>query len=65
MLHVPDGREVRFYSWSHTQIDPTAPLIVDDAIVSARAKDEKVHSGLAAPMGAKRRAWRRVRSRSR
>jgi len=57
MLHDPDGHEVRFYSMeSHTQIDPTAPLIVDDAIASARAKDEKVHSGLTVHTGAKRRA---------
>ena len=32
MLHDPDGHEVRFYSMeSHTEIDPAAPLVIDDA----------------------------------
>lgn len=53
MLHDPDGHEVRFYSMeSHTQIDPTGPLIVEDAMASARAKEEKWRSGLAAHTGA-------------
>jgi len=42
MLHDPDGHEVRFYSMeSHTRTDPTAPLIVDDAIASAQAKEKE------------------------
>lgn len=54
MLHDPDGHEVRFYSMeSHTQIDPTAPLIVDDAIASARAKAEELCAGHASSTGAK------------
>ena len=37
LLHDPDGHEVRFYSVeSHTTLDPAAPLIVDDAIATAR-----------------------------
>jgi len=41
MLHDPDGHEVRFYSMeSHTEIDPAAPLVIDDAIATARAKEE-------------------------
>jgi hypothetical protein len=54
MLHDPDGHEVRFYSMeSHTEIDPTAPLIVDDAIASARAKEDQWRAGQAASTGAK------------
>jgi catechol 2,3-dioxygenase-like lactoylglutathione lyase family enzyme len=53
MLHDPDGHEVRFYSMeSHTQIDPTGPLIVEDAMASALAEEEKWRSGLAAHTGA-------------
>jgi catechol 2,3-dioxygenase-like lactoylglutathione lyase family enzyme len=37
MLHDPDGHEIRFYSTeSHTDLDPSAPLVVDDAVASAR-----------------------------
>lgn len=40
MLHDPDGHEVRFYSMeSHTGIDPTNPLIIDDPIATARSKE--------------------------
>jgi hypothetical protein len=43
---------VPFYTMeSHTQIDPAAPLIVDDAIASARANEDKRRSGLAAHTG--------------
>ena len=49
MLHDPDGHEVRFYSMeSHTEMDPTAPLIVDDALASARAKEQEWLAGRAA-----------------
>jgi catechol 2,3-dioxygenase-like lactoylglutathione lyase family enzyme len=50
MLRDPDGHEVRFYSMeSHTQTDPNAPLIVDDAIASARAKERQWLAGRATP----------------
>jgi catechol 2,3-dioxygenase-like lactoylglutathione lyase family enzyme len=40
MLHDPDGHEVRFYSMdAHTDIDPASPLVIDDAISSARVKE--------------------------
>ncbi len=53
MLHDPDGHEVRFYSIeSHTATDPTAPLIVDDAIASAPAKEKEWLSAQAASSGA-------------
>lgn len=42
MLHDPDGHEVRFYSVdSHTAADPLHPLVVDDAVASARAEEER------------------------
>ena len=42
MLHDPDGHEVRFYSMeSPTDIDPAAPLVIDDAVASARANEER------------------------
>jgi len=54
MLHDPDGHEVRFYSMeSHTKVDPTAPLIVDDAIASARAKEDEWRAGRVASTSAK------------
>lgn len=41
MLHDPDGHEVRFYSMeSHTGLDPAHPLVVDDAIATARAREK-------------------------
>lgn len=40
-LHDPDGHEVRFYSKeSHTEIDPRAPLVIENAVASARAKEQ-------------------------
>ena len=40
MLHDPDGHEIRFYSTeSHTNVDPDAPLVVDDAVASAQAAE--------------------------
>ncbi|MFE3178523.1 VOC family protein [Amycolatopsis sp. NPDC059090] len=40
-LHDPDGHEVRFYTTeSHTALDPATPLVVDDAIASARAAEQ-------------------------
>jgi catechol 2,3-dioxygenase-like lactoylglutathione lyase family enzyme len=40
LVHDPDGHEVRFYSVeSHTTLDPDAPLIVDDAIATARVRE--------------------------
>lgn len=52
MLHDPDGHEVRFYSMeSHTEIDPATPLIIDDAIASARAKGDQWRAGRAASTG--------------
>jgi catechol 2,3-dioxygenase-like lactoylglutathione lyase family enzyme len=54
MLHDPDGHEVRFYSMeSHTDIDPANPLVIDDAIASARAKEEEWRADRAASTGAK------------
>ena len=53
MLHDPEGHEVRFYSMeSHTEVDPTAPLIVDDAIASARAKEAEGPGSKATSSGA-------------
>ncbi|PYI64671.1 glyoxalase-like domain protein [Arthrobacter livingstonensis] len=41
MLHDPDGHEVRFYSMeSHTDIDPAAPLVIDDAVASAQVREK-------------------------
>jgi len=52
MLHDPDGHEVRFYSMeSHTGLDPAAPLVIDDAIATARAKEEQWRAGQAASTG--------------
>jgi catechol-2,3-dioxygenase len=46
MLHDPDGHEVRFYSTeSHTKLDPATPLIIDDAIATARAKEKEMRRG--------------------
>jgi catechol 2,3-dioxygenase-like lactoylglutathione lyase family enzyme len=40
MLHDPDGHEVRFYTTeTHTDLDPETPLVVDDAVASARAAE--------------------------
>ena len=40
LLRDPDGHEVRFYSMeSHTEIDPAAPLVIDDAVATARARE--------------------------
>jgi hypothetical protein len=39
-LHDPDGHEVRFYTTeTHTDLDPETPLVVDDAVASARAAE--------------------------
>ena len=39
---APDGHEVRFHPMeSHTQTDPTPPLLVDDAIASAQAREKQ------------------------
>lgn len=41
MLHDPDGHEIRFYSLeSHTGIDADSPLVIDDAVASAQAKEK-------------------------
>lgn len=49
MLHDPDGHEVRFYTMeSHTVIDPAAPLVIDDAIATAKAKEAQWHAERAA-----------------
>jgi catechol 2,3-dioxygenase-like lactoylglutathione lyase family enzyme len=48
MLHDPDGHEVRFYSMeTHADVDPAAPLIVDDAVSTARAKEQEWLAGQA------------------
>jgi catechol 2,3-dioxygenase-like lactoylglutathione lyase family enzyme len=40
MLHDPDGHEVRFYSIeAHTGTDPAHPLVIDDAVATARARE--------------------------
>ncbi len=42
LLHDPDGHEVRFYSMeSHTAVDPAAPLVVDDAVARASAREQE------------------------
>jgi catechol-2,3-dioxygenase len=42
MLHDPDGHEVRFYSMdAHAEVDPAAPLVVEDAVASAEAKERE------------------------
>jgi catechol 2,3-dioxygenase-like lactoylglutathione lyase family enzyme len=42
LLHDPDGHEVRFYSIeSHTEVNPETPLVIDDAIASAQAKEKE------------------------
>lgn len=42
MLHDPDGHEVRFYSMdAHTDLNPAAPLIVEDAVASAKSKEQE------------------------
>jgi hypothetical protein len=42
MLHDPDGHDVRFYSMdAHADVDPAAPLIVDDAVSTAQAKERE------------------------
>jgi catechol 2,3-dioxygenase-like lactoylglutathione lyase family enzyme len=52
MLHDPDGHEVRFYTVeSHTKIDPAAPLIIDNAIATARAKEQQWRAARAASAG--------------
>lgn len=39
-LHDPDGHEVRFYSMdAHTEIDPDDPLVIDDAVATATARE--------------------------
>lgn len=39
-LHDPDGHEVRFYSIeSHTTVDPDHPLVIDDPIATAQARE--------------------------
>jgi hypothetical protein len=53
LLHDPDGHEVRFYSMdSHTELDPSAPLVVDDAVATARAREEEWLAGRSAAPGA-------------
>jgi AcrR family transcriptional regulator len=49
MLHDPDGHEVRFYSVeSHTELDPAVPLVIDDAVATAQAKEERWRADRAA-----------------
>jgi hypothetical protein len=56
MLHDPDGHEVRFYSMeAHTDLDPAAPLIVDDAVATASVKEQDWLAGQAADGGAEAR----------
>lgn len=39
-LHDPDGHEVRFYTMdSHTSLDPDQPLVIDDAVATAHARE--------------------------
>jgi catechol 2,3-dioxygenase-like lactoylglutathione lyase family enzyme len=46
MLHDPDGHEVRFYSMeAHAEVDPAAPIVVEDAVSSARAKEQEWLAG--------------------
>jgi catechol 2,3-dioxygenase-like lactoylglutathione lyase family enzyme len=40
LLHDPDGHEVRFYSMdTHTEVDPANPLVIDDAVATARMRE--------------------------
>jgi hypothetical protein len=42
MLHDPDGHEVRFYSMeSHTELNLGQPVVVDDAVATARAREQE------------------------
>jgi catechol 2,3-dioxygenase-like lactoylglutathione lyase family enzyme len=53
LLHDPDGHEVRFYTLeSHTAVDPTAPLIVEDPIASARMREREWQARQAASASA-------------
>jgi hypothetical protein len=53
LLHDPDGHEVRFYTLeSHTAVDSTAPLIVEDAIASARMREREWRARQAASASA-------------
>ena len=55
LLHDPDGHEVRFYTReSHTEVSPEAPLVVHDAIATARANEEQWRAARAATCGAPR-----------
>ena len=39
-LHDPDGHEVRFYTVDrHTVVDPASPLVVEDAVATARTRE--------------------------
>ncbi|MDO5752910.1 hypothetical protein [Arthrobacter sp.] len=53
MLHDPDGHEIRFYSLEpHTGIDTDSPLVIDDAVASAQAKETLWLAAEAVPDGA-------------
>ncbi len=46
LLHDPDGHEVRFYSTeSHTVLDPSAVLVVEDARASAAVQEREWLAG--------------------
>ena len=41
LLHDPDGHEVRFYTTDqHTELGPGAPLVIDDAVATAKVREE-------------------------
>jgi catechol 2,3-dioxygenase-like lactoylglutathione lyase family enzyme len=46
LLHDPDGHEVRFYTTElHTELAPSTVLVVDDAIATARAREQEWLAG--------------------
>ena len=41
LLHDPDGHEVRFYTTDqHTELGPGAPLVIDDAVATAKVREK-------------------------
>lgn len=48
LLHDPDGHEVRFYSTeAHADIDPAAPLVIDDAVATSQVRERDWQAGRA------------------
>ena len=50
LLHDPDGHEVRFYTTDqHTELGPGAPLVIDDAVATAKVREEDWQSRQGSP----------------